>query len=164
MISFIATFYAHAQDFIICIEMFFAAVAHYYSFSHKPYIDPTAEQNDCCQSFLHMWDISDVRQDVAEHVQHVREYTLSSSDFVFTAQARTGAGHTGSAIVSPEAQVSTGASHVAFHSELRFLKYGCGRITGSLARSVCVCLSVSLYLSLSLSLSLSLRSRVPTCV
>ncbi|KAI8508417.1 hypothetical protein Bbelb_135160 [Branchiostoma belcheri] len=30
------------QDFLICIEMFIAAVAHYYTFSHKPYIDPNA--------------------------------------------------------------------------------------------------------------------------
>lgn len=27
------------QDFLICIEMFIAAVAHHYSFSYKPYVN-----------------------------------------------------------------------------------------------------------------------------
>lgn len=29
---------AKIQDFLICIEMFLAAVAHHYSFSYKPYV------------------------------------------------------------------------------------------------------------------------------
>ncbi len=59
--------------------MFFAALAHYYSFSHKPYIDPMAEQTDCCQSFIHMWDISDIRQDVREHVTHIGKVSTVAS-------------------------------------------------------------------------------------
>lgn len=27
------------QDFLICIEMFMAAVAHHYSFSYKPFVN-----------------------------------------------------------------------------------------------------------------------------
>lgn len=27
------------QDFLICIEMFLAAVAHHYSFSYKPFVN-----------------------------------------------------------------------------------------------------------------------------
>lgn len=28
----------YVQDFIICIEMFLAAVAHHYTFTYKPYV------------------------------------------------------------------------------------------------------------------------------
>lgn len=58
------------QDFLICIEMFIAAIAHYYSFSHKPYINEDQPQ-DCCRSFLSMWDVSDVRDDIVDHVRTV---------------------------------------------------------------------------------------------
>lgn len=57
------------QDFCICIEMFLAAVMHYFAFSHKPFIDHSHEQGNCCQSFLSMWDVSDVKDDVVEHVK-----------------------------------------------------------------------------------------------
>ncbi|XP_064481700.1 transmembrane protein 184C-like [Ornithodoros turicata] len=59
------------QDFLICIEMFVAAVAHYFAFSHVPYVDPNARQVPCCFSFMAMWDISDVTQDVSDHIRHV---------------------------------------------------------------------------------------------
>ena len=64
-----------------------AAVAHHYAFSHRPYIDYAAEQRNCCDSFLSMWDVSDVRADVVEHVRRVgklfRQLSLSevSSDW-----------------------------------------------------------------------------------
>lgn len=61
---------AALQDFCICIEMFFAAIAHYFSFSHKPFIDQSAQTGgNCCQSFLSMLDVSDVKDDVLEHVK-----------------------------------------------------------------------------------------------
>jgi len=56
------------QNFLICIEMFLAAIAHHYTFSYKPYVDINEEQQGCCFAFLHMWDISDVRRDFAEHI------------------------------------------------------------------------------------------------
>ncbi|KAJ1526070.1 hypothetical protein ONE63_009236 [Megalurothrips usitatus] len=56
------------QDFLICIEMFLAAVAHHYSFSYKPYINDAAEHKSCCDAFLAMWDLSDVHSDVKEHI------------------------------------------------------------------------------------------------
>ncbi|XP_023234329.1 transmembrane protein 184C-like [Centruroides sculpturatus] len=59
------------QDFIICIEMFLAAVAHYFAFSHRPFVDLAAAQAPCCASFLSMWDVSDVTHDVSEHIRHV---------------------------------------------------------------------------------------------
>lgn len=51
--------------------MFLAAVAHYFSFSHKPFIDLMIDNSNCCASFMSMWDISDVRDDVLEHVRVV---------------------------------------------------------------------------------------------
>ncbi|KFM70155.1 Transmembrane protein 184C, partial [Stegodyphus mimosarum] len=59
------------QNFLICIEMFIASVAHYFAFSHKPYIDMAAQQVPCCLSFMSMWDVSDVTQDVTDHIRHV---------------------------------------------------------------------------------------------
>ncbi|ESO88509.1 hypothetical protein LOTGIDRAFT_64445, partial [Lottia gigantea] len=59
------------QDFCICIEMFFAAIAHYFSFSHKPYMDMAADRSNCCSSFLSMWDVSDVHNDVLEHARFI---------------------------------------------------------------------------------------------
>nr|XP_060634852.1 transmembrane protein 184C [Anolis sagrei ordinatus] len=58
------------QDFIICVEMFFAAIAHHYSFSYKPYVQE-AEEGSCFDSFLAMWDLSDLRADVTEQVRNV---------------------------------------------------------------------------------------------
>ncbi|KZS09946.1 transmembrane protein 184C [Daphnia magna] len=60
------------QNFLICIEMFLAAVAHHFSFSYKPYVDLAQDQHGCCFAFLHMWDVSDVRRDVAEHIHVIR--------------------------------------------------------------------------------------------
>lgn len=51
--------------------MFVAAVAHYFAFSHVPYVDPHARPIPCCLSFMAMWDVSDVTQDVSDHIRHV---------------------------------------------------------------------------------------------
>ena len=56
---------------MVCIEMFIFAIAHYYVFSHKPYVDPTSPPPPCCASFVSMWDVSDVRDDIVQHVQSV---------------------------------------------------------------------------------------------
>ncbi|XP_055465085.1 transmembrane protein 184C [Psammomys obesus] len=58
------------QDFIICVEMFLAAIAHHYSFSYKPYVHE-AEEGSCFDSFLAMWDLSDIRDDISEQVRRV---------------------------------------------------------------------------------------------
>lgn len=52
--------------------MFLAAVAHHFSFSYRPYIDLAQQQYGCCFAFLHMWDVSDVRRDFAEHIYVIR--------------------------------------------------------------------------------------------
>lgn len=59
------------QNFVICLEMFIFAIAHYYVFSHKPYVDPFSPPPPCCASFASMWDVSDVRDDLLQHVQSV---------------------------------------------------------------------------------------------
>lgn len=59
-----------AQDFVICVEMFLAAIAHHFSFTYKPYIQE-AEEVSCFDSFMAMWDISDVRADISEQVRNV---------------------------------------------------------------------------------------------
>uniref|UniRef100_A0A668VUY0 Transmembrane protein 184C n=1 Tax=Oreochromis aureus TaxID=47969 RepID=A0A668VUY0_OREAU len=58
------------QDFIICVEMFLAAIAHHFSFTYKPYVQE-AEEVSCLDSFRAMWDISDVRADISEQVRNV---------------------------------------------------------------------------------------------
>lgn len=55
------------QNFIICIEMLLFAIAHYFIFSHKPYIDPAAAQVPCVASCLRMLDVRDVAGDMKEH-------------------------------------------------------------------------------------------------
>ena len=57
---------------MICVEMFIAAIAHYYSFSHKPFIiesDDGPRQSNCYEAFLSMWDVSDMKDDVLEHAK-----------------------------------------------------------------------------------------------
>ncbi|XP_063699065.1 transmembrane protein 184C [Culicoides brevitarsis] len=61
------------QNFLICIEMFLAAVAHHYSFPHKPFhINAPNYDNTTNRGFLNalktMLDISDVRDDIGEHI------------------------------------------------------------------------------------------------
>ncbi|XP_076468461.1 transmembrane protein 184C-like isoform X2 [Babylonia areolata] len=60
------------QDFIICLEMFLAAIAHVYSFSHVPYADEAAERANCCSTFCALCDVTDVRDDVIEHAHYIR--------------------------------------------------------------------------------------------
>ncbi|MGH0136587.1 UNVERIFIED_CONTAM: hypothetical protein FKN15_038699 [Acipenser sinensis] len=64
------------QDFVICVEMFLAAIAHHYSFTYKPYVQQ-AEEGSCFDSFLAMWDISDIRADISEQVRNVGKWKTS---------------------------------------------------------------------------------------
>lgn len=53
--------------------MLLAAIAHHYTFSYKPYVQE-AEEGSCFDSFLAMWDVSDIRDDISEQVRHVGKY------------------------------------------------------------------------------------------
>ncbi|XP_066245551.1 transmembrane protein 184C isoform X1 [Euwallacea similis] len=66
------------QDFLICIEMCLAAIAHHYSFSYLPYVREGTRPQTCCSAFLAMWDISDVSTDVQEHLRIVSEFSLNN--------------------------------------------------------------------------------------
>ncbi|XP_037050563.1 transmembrane protein 184C [Bradysia coprophila] len=57
------------QDFLICIEMFFAALAHQYSYPHRPFHRNTPDGNNglTYNAFRAMWDVSDIREDIFEH-------------------------------------------------------------------------------------------------
>ncbi|XP_003741610.1 transmembrane protein 184C [Galendromus occidentalis] len=57
------------QDFLICIEMFLAAIAHHYSFSFKPYLSDRFQNTSFVQSLLAMVDVSDVTSDVQQHIR-----------------------------------------------------------------------------------------------
>jgi hypothetical protein len=54
-------------NFLVVFEMLFFAIAHYFVFSHKPYIDPAAAQVPCIATCLRMLDIRDVAGDLKEH-------------------------------------------------------------------------------------------------
>lgn len=59
------------QDFLICIEMFLAALAHQYSFPHDPFHinipHYSTNSTNWFNAFRQMWDLSDVQEDVTEH-------------------------------------------------------------------------------------------------
>lgn len=57
--------------------MFLAAIAHHFSFTYKPYIQE-AEEVSCFDSFMAMWDISDVRADISEQVRNVGRCLLAT--------------------------------------------------------------------------------------
>ncbi|XP_075151463.1 transmembrane protein 184C [Haematobia irritans] len=64
---------AMLQNFLICIEMFIAAVAHIYSFPHHPFHINSPQywnnpNHNWCRAFLSMIDISDIQEDVTEHL------------------------------------------------------------------------------------------------
>lgn len=49
--------------------MFFAAIAHQYSFSYKQFVTEEIEEGATCfGSFCAMLDISDVKTDITEHI------------------------------------------------------------------------------------------------
>ena len=61
------------QNFLICIEMFLAALAHHYSFPHKDFhivipLYSHPNSGSWYNRLLTMLDISDVQQDVSEHI------------------------------------------------------------------------------------------------
>ncbi|XP_065186837.1 transmembrane protein 184C-like [Sycon ciliatum] len=59
------------QDFLICIEMFFAAIAHHYAFSASQFVDYAADTPSCLDGIKSMWDVSDVRDDIVEKTRTV---------------------------------------------------------------------------------------------
>lgn len=58
------------QDFIICIEMFFAAIWHVYAFSCDEFMSEEQQRTKLtmCEKLKVLLDVSDVRRDVYEHI------------------------------------------------------------------------------------------------
>lgn len=52
---------------MVVVEMLLFAVAHYFTFSHKPYVDPAAAEVPCITACLRMLDVRDVAGDIKEH-------------------------------------------------------------------------------------------------
>ncbi|XP_063116935.1 transmembrane protein 184C-like [Cavia porcellus] len=59
------------QEFLICVEMFVAAIAHHYAFSYKPYVQEGEEQVSCFSAFLAMCDLSDLKDHICEQLGHL---------------------------------------------------------------------------------------------
>ncbi|CRL02494.1 CLUMA_CG015334, isoform A [Clunio marinus] len=67
------------QNFLICVEMFLAALAHQYSFPYKPFqINDQSANNNWFSTFLAMLDMEDVRQDLSEHFGVVGDRIVGS--------------------------------------------------------------------------------------
>lgn len=67
------------QDFLICVEMFIAALAHHYVFSYKEHLpvgDNEAARLTFAQSIRHIFDVTDVSATVFDHVQTVATTTI----------------------------------------------------------------------------------------
>lgn len=59
------------QDFLICFEMMLAAIVHLFAFSHRPFVDENADNDNCCNSFMRVIDMSDERTDMNDHLRQV---------------------------------------------------------------------------------------------
>jgi Organic solute transporter Ostalpha len=59
------------QEFLICIEMFFAAIAHAFAFPPRDYMDPNGQQpRGILRNLRIMFDVRDVVDDVQGAVDH----------------------------------------------------------------------------------------------
>lgn len=67
------------QNFLICIEMFIAALAHQYSFPYSPFqINGQPTDGNWWGKFLAMLDMEDVRADLTEHFGVVGDRIVGS--------------------------------------------------------------------------------------
>lgn len=66
------------QNFLICIEMFFAAVAHAYAFPPRDYMDPSRPPAGFLNNIRVMFDVRDVMTDVQGVVQDTFAETTTS--------------------------------------------------------------------------------------
>jgi len=59
------------QDFLICIEMFIAAIAHVYAFSHEDFKLPNKPNLTFLAKVKAVFDVDDVRSDMYGHMKEV---------------------------------------------------------------------------------------------
>ena len=65
--------------------MFFAAIAHHYAFSHKPFVEEDINTPNCCVNCWHSSSVLDIREDIVTHAR----YTLGRLHIRATAQDET---------------------------------------------------------------------------
>jgi len=58
------------QDFLICVEMLIASIAHHYAYSYHPFVEtPLLDSKESCFfAFLRSLDFTDDRNDVMDHI------------------------------------------------------------------------------------------------
>ena len=61
------------QEFLVCIEMFIAALAHAYAFPPGDYLDPAHPPLGFTRNMRKMFDVRDVVEDVQEVVDETTE-------------------------------------------------------------------------------------------
>jgi len=66
------------QDFLVCVEMFFAALGHWKAFSHREYRDKNLPPQTLMEMISAMCDVSDVQHDIASHVAAVTSTLVSA--------------------------------------------------------------------------------------
>lgn len=69
---------AGLQDFLICVEMFVAALAHAYAFPPRDYMDPTHPKTSFLESIRIMFDVRDVVDDVQYAVDDTVSHPLAT--------------------------------------------------------------------------------------
>lgn len=93
------------QDFIICIEMLIAAIAHHFIFSYKPFIE-TDHNVPWYRSFRSMMDISDVRKDVSTQVIEVGRSVVQTSRKLRIRKPKTQKDDENASLIGPSNQES----------------------------------------------------------
>lgn len=59
---------SYLQNFLLCFEMFLAAIGHHYSFRVDPYAEVIITPKSWKEAFYALWDFSDVGADIKEHL------------------------------------------------------------------------------------------------
>lgn len=58
----------YIQNFLLCIEMFLAAIGHHYSFTVDTYAEILCSRKSWKEALYALWDFSDVGADIKEHL------------------------------------------------------------------------------------------------
>lgn len=61
------------QDFLICIEMLFASIAHHYAYSYRPFMESPIQDvsESCCFAFIRTFDFRNEQNEVSDHIYQV---------------------------------------------------------------------------------------------
>lgn len=79
---------AGLQEFLICVEMFVAALAHAYAFAPRDYSDPLHPPQSMVQNMKLLFDVTDVVDDVHGVVDETMQRTTNNISHVTTSSWR----------------------------------------------------------------------------